>query len=127
MGCCILDTRATAVFRKGFAKGVPEMLCLQGLEIARGPPHCRLPASLGVDESDFADMARATLTDAMPDGLKANGSAGEPVGLKAVRAEHQIARWTKARALGKAEDYGDYKWFRTLLQIEDALTGHWGW
>lgn len=80
------------------------------------PEDCRLPARADVKESDFAGMARPVVSDGRVEdtGLPTAEKAGE-----------QIARWTKARELGKGEDYGDYKWFEKSLEVDGARDGPW--
>lgn len=111
MGCCLIDNRALAAFRKGFANGrVPE-LCLQGISqsMYRHLDYNR-PASPNVNPNHFAGMTLPHVS---------NGSDAERLLQRANRRGIQIARWTKARELGKEQDYGDLQWFRRELEADD--------
>ena len=97
---------------------VPE-LCLQGLTpILPEPVDCNLPANSDTDENEFAIMARAAVSD---------GFNRTWVCPRAVRMGEQIARWTKAKALGKEEDYADFRWLRAGLRGDDEHKGILGW
>ena len=115
MGCCSIENRALAAFRKGFANGrVPE-LCLQGLSLSvyRNLDYIS-PASPNVNPNHFAGMTLPHVS---------NGSDGDQFLQRANRGGIQIARWTRARELGKEQDYGDQQWFRMELQADDEREG----
>lgn len=119
MDCCILDSRASAVFRKGFATGVVPELCLQGLTpFLPQPVDNNRPANPDFDESGFGIMAQAAVSD---------GFYRTWLFSRADRMGEQIALWTKAKGLGKEDDYADFRWFREGLREDDEDKGISGW
>ena len=118
--CCACQSRALTSFRKGFASGrVPDLRFKGVLRLGTRCTQCVLPTRPDVKESDFANMAVATVT-----------VGGRPLGRvpvaelelrRAVRIGGQIARWTRARGL-MGMDYGDYKWMMEEARLDDAHT-----
>lgn len=130
MDCCPSHYKALSGFRKGFASGmVPELHFRELAPPLYRPVECIIPANPDVDERDFVGMALPVVFD-QSDKKKVSARASrmgerqsdeKQVSAIALRMGEQIARWTKARELGKEEGYGDYRWFNSEVQTDDEL------